>query len=256
MKRYLSLFLGSFILGLVVLIALFGSTPANASVNLGHKLWSYGDWSNWSACQQQAEDFKVAQVEQSCGTVQGTQTRTRTATCTRFYDVDYANNCSVVGKTKTETQTQGCEINLGECPVPSVTPTPTPLPCTSNCNPSVQGSTTEAPVCSDGSTTQLPANVHVVRSGSSATVNFFITEGDSANIYYKVVGQSDWQFSVADVKPNGDKFVSYTISGLNPKLGYTFGVQQKQGCGGGQIATSVVVDGPVGHLFTFSYWTW
>lgn len=154
-------------------------------------------------------------------------------------------------------QTQeSCEI-LDNCPI---TPTPPPPPpsCTGNCGnpPTFAGSSTNPPVCSDGTTTQLPANVQVTRKGSEATVSFFITQGNSANIFYKVVGSTLWQYSVADVKPNGDKFVSYTIGGLDPALGYTFGVQQKQGCGGGQIATSVVVDGPETHVFGFSYWIW
>lgn len=150
--------------------------------------------------------------------------------------------------------------NLGLCSqiTPTPEPTVTPTPCTENCGnpPTFQGSTTEAPVCSDGSTTQLPANSHVIRSGSNATVNFFMTEGDSANIYWRVVGSSDWQNAVSDVKPNSDKFVSYTIHDLNPALGYDFGIQQKQGCGGGQLVTAVVVDGPKNRLFTFTYWEW
>lgn len=144
-----------------------------------------------------------------------------------------------------------------ECALP--TPEPTIVPtCMENCGnpPTFAGSSTNPPVCSDGNTTQLVANLHVVRKGAEATVNFFITQGDSANIYYKVVGQDNWQFAVSDVKPNGDKFVGYTIGGLDPNVGYVFGVQQKQGCAGGQIATSVVVDGPAARTFGFSYWIW
>lgn len=140
-----------------------------------------------------------------------------------------------------------------------VTPTPTPeVTCTENCGtpPTFAGSSTEAPVCSDGTTTTVVANPHVIRNGSSATVNFFITEGNSANIYYKEVGADNWQHSVSDVQPNGDRFVSYTINDLNPSLGYTFGIQQKQGCGGGEIVTSVIVDGPSAQTFGLSYYSW
>lgn len=119
--------------------------------------------------------------------------------------------------------------------------------------PDGQKSTTEAPVCTDGSTVNLPANIHVVRNGVNATVNFFITEGDRANIFYSVVGQPHWQHAVADVKPVSENFVSYTIHDLDANLGYDFGIQQVQGCGGGKT-TAVVVDGPAPMLFQFSYW--
>jgi hypothetical protein len=53
-----------------------------------------------------------------------------------------------------------------------------------------------------------------------------------------------------------NNFNEYTIHLLNPKLGYLFGLQQKTGCGGGQIVTAVVVDGPFAKLFPMSYWIW
>ncbi len=117
------------------------------------------------------------------------------------------------------------------------------------------------PTCTEGNTINLPANVHVIRSGSDATVNFFITEGDSANVYWSVVGQPHWGNSSASefpdgVKPNSDKFVSYTVHNLDLQMGYDFGVQQKQGCGGGQTVTAVVVDGPISTTFQYNYWEW
>lgn len=149
---------------------------------------------------------------------------------------------------------------------PPSTPTATPSATTTTSSSSSSGSggssgggsSTNAPVCSDGSTIQLPANVFVVRSKdyTSATVNFFITEGNQANIYYKELGQSNWDHSVIGVTPNSDKFVSYTINDLSPAVGYDFAVQQVQGCGGGQLASAVVVDGPQARTFTFSYWEW
>ena len=140
---------------------------------------------------------------------------------------------------------------------PCEEPTPTPEdPGQPGNPPTFAGSSTNAPVCTEGNTLQLPANLHVLRTGSKAVVNFFITEGDSANIYWRVVGQSNWQNAVANVKPNGDKFVSFEINDLDPNLGYDFGVQQKQGCGGGQLLTAVVVDGPATQTFSLSYWEW
>ncbi len=165
-----------------------------------------------------------------------------------------------------------------DCITPSVTPTPTPTATpeatptpsiTTNTNGgsgvsdgrSSNPGATQAPMCSNGVTTQLPANSHVIRQGTDATVDFFITEGDSANIYVRKTGETDWNTPIAsarDVIPNGDKFVSYTFHNLDANQGYDFGIQQKQGCGGGQLVTAVVVDGasytPV--LFRFSYWEW
>jgi hypothetical protein len=98
-------------------------------------------------------------------------------------------------------------------------------------------STTEAPQCSNPNTSNVPANLHVLRNGDKATVNFFMTEGDIADVFYKEATASDWQHAITGLKPNADKFVSVEISALNPKLEYTFGVQQRFGCGGGKIAT-------------------
>lgn len=148
-------------------------------------------------------------------------------------------------------------------PEPSITPAeePTATPSAQPEQPRSESHTDSnsagvAPVCGDGNTVKLPANVHVIRSGDTATVNFFITEGDSANIYYKEVNSPSWQYSRPDVKPNADNFVSVTIGDLDPVGSYTFGVQQKKGCGGGELVTAVVVDGPQSMLFHFSYWEW
>lgn len=127
-------------------------------------------------------------------------------------------------------------------------------------DPGPSSNTTQTPRCSDGETIQLPANVHVVRHGDGAHVNFFITEGYSANIYYKEVGQNGWTHSVLRdevVKyKNGDNYVSYPIGGLNPNTGYIFGVEQVKGCGGGKTVTAVVIDGPTNVTFPLSYWEW
>jgi hypothetical protein len=121
------------------------------------------------------------------------------------------------------TKTKECQSKIQSI---EVTPTPetTPAPDYGN-DVKFAGSSTLPPTCPEGNTIKSVANLHVLRNGSFATVNFFITEGSQANIYYKEVGSSDWQFAVAEVKPNGDNFVSYTIGGLKPAVGYTFGVQ-------------------------------
>jgi len=227
-----------------------------------------GGWSDWSTCsktcgggtqtrtctnpepQYNGEDCK-GKTSQSCNVEDcATQCPTnshevrKSCVCdTGFHDVGDGDLVCEADTVKT------CE-ELGNCPPPPA--------CTENCGnpPTFAGSSTNPPVCGDKNTINLPANVHVVRKGEEATVKFFITEGDSANIYWRVVGSKDWQHAVADVKPNGDKFVSFTIHELNPNLGYDFGIQQVQGCGGGQLVTAVVVDGPEEQTFGFSYWEW
>ena len=134
-------------------------------------------------------------------------------------------------------------------PTPEVTPTPrTPDP--GSCNGC--GHTMDPPMCTDGTTILLPANFHVIRNGVSATLKWWPTQGGQVNVFYKEVDQKNWTHGLADQLNNGN----LTIGGLNPNLGYTFGLMQKNGCGGGQLVTSVVIDGPQSRLFTFSYWMW
>ncbi len=113
--------------------------------------------------------------------------------------------------------------------IPPFAQTPTPG--------ETQSSTAKAPVCSDRNTTNVPANIQIARNADKATISFFITDGDTADIFYKQRNASDWQYSVTGLKPNADKFVSTKIGSLNPNLDYTFGVRQRIGCGGGEIAT-------------------
>jgi hypothetical protein len=156
-----------------------------------------------------------------------------------------------------------CVPNIVECdddcvtptptPTEEVTPTPTvtPTPESNNNGGSSGGGSASAPTCSDGSTTQLPANPHVVRKGTEAWVNSFITQGDSENIYWGETSDPNWMNENSSagefpdgVKPNADKFVSYHIGNLKEGVAYNFGIQQKQGCGTGQLVTAVIIDGP------------
>lgn len=111
-----------------------------------------------------------------------------------------------------------------------------------------------APQCQDKTPLILPSNVHVVRNGANATVNFF-TNSSNANIYYKEVSSTVWQHSVRDISVTGG-YVSYTIKALNPALGYTFGVQAANSCAGGETVLAVIVDGPKDVTFPLSYWMW
>jgi hypothetical protein len=113
-----------------------------------------------------------------------------------------------------------------------------------------------APQCPNGVPAKVPANPHVIRNGSQATVKAHIPEGDHVNIYFKVNDASGWQHSARDIAVN-DKFVSYTINDLDPNLGYTFGIQSANGCAGGETVLAVIVDPPAdGEIFMFSYWEW
>lgn len=171
----------------------------------------------------------------------------------------YSGACPTVAPTATPTATPFEECDKGEVwedeecvpeATPSAEPTATPIPE----QPKEVTSTTNAPVCTDGTPLDIPANVHVVRSGSDATVNFF-TNSRNAHIFYKEVSANDWQHSVRDIVVTGG-YVSYTIHDLVPELGYTFGVEAANGCAGGETVIAVVVDGPVNVTFPLTYWLW
>ena len=95
----------------------------------------------------------------------------------------------------------------------------------------------------------------MIRKGTQAIVNWFETEGNEANIYYKEVNSPVWQFAVRDIKVEGG-YGSVTINALKPNVGYTFGIEQKFGCAGGQLVIAVIVDGPQSKTFPISYWEW
>lgn len=140
-----------------------------------------------------------------------------------------------------------CEPESTPTPEPTVAPEPVHEALT-NAGP---------PVCQDGSILSLPIAFKVLRAGDKATLTWFKTGGDLVNIYYKEVGQANWTHAVGDV-PNMDPSNKYVIGGLKPALGYIFAIQQHQGCAGGQLAESVVVDGPTYFpvLWSFSFWQW
>jgi len=128
-------------------------------------------------------------------------------------------------------------------------PTPTPEP-----EVKVEQGQPGTPQCTDTTPLVLPSNVHVIRAGADATVNFF-TSSSNANLYYKEVSATDWQHAARDIPVTGG-YVSYTIHDLNPNLGYTFGVQASNSCAGGETVVAVVVDGPQSVTFPLSFWEW
>jgi hypothetical protein len=157
------------------------------------------------------------------------------------------------------TEDANCEIAVDLTPTPTEEPTPTEQPRQVDLwNCSMNNScpyVATAPQCTDGNTIKLPANPHVIRKGSQAIVNWFETEGDEANIYFKEVDSNVWTHAVRDIKVTGG-YASVTINDLKPNLGYTFGIEQKRGCAGGQLVIAVIVDGPESQTFGFSYWEW
>jgi len=164
--------------------------------------------------------------------------------------------------TPTEEPKEVCEdeeaINFGEegdCEYEEVTPTPTPTPTEEPQEPVNEPGPTLLGggfICPNGEPAVLPANAHVVRNGSSATVNAHIPEGDNVNIYYRENSASDWQHAARDIPVTG-QYLSYTINDLDPTLGYTFGIQAENGCAGGEVV-AVVVDPPAnGRVFMLSY---
>jgi len=112
-----------------------------------------------------------------------------------------------------------------------------------------------APQCEDSTPLVLPSNVHVVRNGTDATVNFF-TSSSNANIYYRDIDSPVWQYSARDIQVTGG-YVSYTIHDLKIGVGYTFGVEAANSCAGsGKTVLAVVVDGPKSFTFPMNYWEW
>jgi len=138
-------------------------------------------------------------------------------------------------------------------PTPEVTPTPVPeVSDGGSCNGCGQVPT--AYQCPNGEVKQLPQALFVHRKGTQARVEWFRTGGDQVTILYKEVGASNWEHALRD-QPNRD-WNSYTIYALNPVLGYTFGVMQHDGCGGGEIAVAEVIDGAETQVFGLTGMSW
>lgn len=159
----------------------------------------------------------------------------------------------IVENTPTPTPTETPTVTPTPTEGPSITPTPTEEPKKEEVTETHTGLSSPTHfVCPDKDVVKVVANPQVKREGESATVSFFLTEGDKASIFYGEVGQPHWQYGVADIKPTAGNYVNFTIHGLNPDLGYDFGIEQMKGCAGGPI-TSVIIDGPTVQWFGFSY---
>src|SRR3990172_5275267 len=133
-------------------------------------------------------------------------------------------------------------------------PEPTPEPTRTPEQPLTPAQAGGAPVCTDLNTILLPQNPHVLRAGAIATVKWNKTQADQVNIYYTEGEHKSlpisWTHSVRDEQNDG----YVVIGGLNPSLAYTFGLQQKAGCGGGPIV--VTPDGLITKLFRAMFYYW
>lgn len=113
-----------------------------------------------------------------------------------------------------------CEPNVTPTPIPEPTPTEKPQ------EPSL--SEAGAPQCTDPRPVQLPANPLVWRNGGCAIVQWMPTEGNNANVYYYQVQDPDNAHAVRDT--DNDGYVEICDLG---GLDWTFGIQQANGCAGG-----------------------
>jgi len=145
-----------------------------------------------------------------------------------------------------------CKVDKDCEPEASPTPEPYREPAPQPCNGC--GGEPVAPTCTgDPDITVAPINFFIERKGVEAIAKWIPTGGSEANLYYKEVDQKGWTHAVRDEKNDGD----IVVGGLNPKLGYTFGLQQRFHCGDGMTVTAVVVDGPSSQIFRVSeYLTW
>lgn len=117
-------------------------------------------------------------------------------------------------------------------PTPSPEPTPTPEPEVHRSEPGPAG----APQCGETPPVKPAANVHVYRKGATAIVKWYPTEGNQANIYYYNGDDPNDAHAVRDTANDGYEEIN-ELGGKD----WTFGVQQANGCAGGEIVW--VVDG-------------
>lgn len=146
--------------------------------------------------------------------------------CTfKWHNTCYKWDWKYVCEDPEPTTTPTPEPTIEPTPEPTIEPTPqpetTPAPTTGVSN-NAKASDAKAPVyCPNGDYIKAPANVHVYRKEGSAEVKWNPTQGDTANIYWKVNGQDNWMYSLIEQPNTG----SYFIHDLGT-MDITFGVQQ------------------------------
>lgn len=154
---------------------------------------------------------------------------------------DADKECKTV-TVETQSQDVKCEAELVPCE-PSITPTPIPEPTPTE---EPKGLTEAgAPQCLDPRPVLLPGNPLVWRNGGTAIVQWQPTEGNTANIYYYQVQNPDNEHAVRDTENDG----YVVIEGLSG-LDWTFGIQQSNGCAGGDIVW--IEDGGTNGWYLFT----
>jgi hypothetical protein len=252
MKYWLNIVLG-LLLGFLIGWFIWGMpSKVGATYCPGHT-----EWSNWNYY----KDITKCQPVAECGTTEGTKTVKEKQVC--MWD----NGCGMwecqFGEKQYREVEVKCEVETPDCP-------PTEGVCETACGkfentvPDGQGgmkfcpatplcnTPAGAPVCTDQSVLTLPLNTQVIRAGADATIKWIPTGGDKVNIFFKELGQADWTHALGD-EPN-DGITEIHL--LKPSIGYEFGLQQHQGCSGGQTIIVGIVDGPEPMVFYASYWVW
>jgi len=167
----------------------------------------------------------------------------KTSVCTDEEALNYGGEDGVFDEDKEVSDNELCEYE-------QVTPTPTPEP-----EVRVEQGPPGTPQCTDSTPLVLPSNVHVVRAGADATVNFF-TDSKNANIYFRTSGTTRWEHSLRDI-PVTNGYVSVTIHDLNPTGDYDFGVESANSCAGsGNVLLAVVIDDWSSRTFGLSGYEW
>jgi hypothetical protein len=101
----------------------------------------------------------------------------------------------------------------------------------------LQNNTTDAPQCTATRPVLEALNFHILRNGDTAIAKWMPTNGNKANIYYKLVTSDSWEHAVRDIDNNG----YFVINGLGNR-DWTFALQQSNDCAGG-LMSQYVVDG-------------
>lgn len=166
------------------------------------------------------------------------------------------NNCERNCHTETPHSTKTPKPCYEDCVSPSPTATPevttepsaTPRPEVPLTDPSGPFS---APTCSNGKVLETPFNFNVTREGDHAILQWVPTAGNVVTIHL-YDASSMAEITAVEVPNNG----YYVVRFLDLGRGYSFGVEQRNGCSAGVNVIMMVKDGPFSRLFANSYWIW
>lgn len=230
-----------------------------------HREWSnWGQWNDWGEC-------RVEELDHQCGgTLEGTQSRSRTRLCV-LKPGGGQNECAYVGQIDTQYQHRGCEIELPACEPedqcenieglqevvpegyyqekdeeglvcfpeeqPTPTPTPTETPAPQPEQPKSEPAPAGAPVCTDGKPGGV-ANIFVDQgkpNDGKLEVRWLPEEpkGNKAHIRYSEV-DGDWRYALLNTDNDGVESIGELQNGVH----YWFQVAQVNGCAVGDYSRS------------------